>query len=344
MRRARNGGGGGWLPACRAVEVLLLSLLFKARFQAVCSQRRVTRACSGGEGRAAAWLGPPNGSDRALKGYRGAPSSVRVHPTNLAPLKGRKLGACTASRPAPGQFSHQQSISHWCLAAAGVWTPPLCAAQQTPCCRSVQRAASRSACLSGKPGHCHRRWCGAAAATPPAAAAAAAAATRRCSRVTPCSKASGGRRSRRQQTPCRTRYQVRGRPAAAAASVPPALLPPSLTDLPWCAAGLSKSVGRVPAGNNVILDTTSDEDKWRELDLQVRAGADYVPCGGKQRRQQRAPAPAAGRWSSAAVFLGAGGSGPGRPCFLSPALPGLQSASPAHHPPACCVLLACHTR
>ncbi|EFN55739.1 hypothetical protein CHLNCDRAFT_134074 [Chlorella variabilis] len=34
-------------------------------------------------------------------------------------------------------------------------------------------------------------------------------------------------------------------------------------------AGLSANVGRVPQGTNVILDTTSDEDKWRELDLQV---------------------------------------------------------------------------
>ncbi|PSC70289.1 alpha-acetolactate decarboxylase [Micractinium conductrix] len=34
-------------------------------------------------------------------------------------------------------------------------------------------------------------------------------------------------------------------------------------------AGLSAATGRVPQGNNVILDTTKDEDKWRELDLQV---------------------------------------------------------------------------
>ncbi|KAL4436759.1 hypothetical protein ABPG75_003898 [Micractinium tetrahymenae] len=34
-------------------------------------------------------------------------------------------------------------------------------------------------------------------------------------------------------------------------------------------AGISANVGRVPQGNNVILDTTNDEDKWRELDMQV---------------------------------------------------------------------------
>ncbi|KAI3425986.1 hypothetical protein D9Q98_007954 [Chlorella vulgaris] len=34
-------------------------------------------------------------------------------------------------------------------------------------------------------------------------------------------------------------------------------------------AGLSAAVGRVPSSNNVILDTTNDEDKWRELDAQV---------------------------------------------------------------------------
>ncbi|KAL4423278.1 hypothetical protein ABPG77_004547 [Micractinium sp. CCAP 211/92] len=33
--------------------------------------------------------------------------------------------------------------------------------------------------------------------------------------------------------------------------------------------GISANVGRVPQGNNVILDTTNDEDKWRELDMQV---------------------------------------------------------------------------
>lgn len=34
-------------------------------------------------------------------------------------------------------------------------------------------------------------------------------------------------------------------------------------------AGISANVGRVSQGNNVILDTTNDEDKWRELDMQV---------------------------------------------------------------------------
>ncbi len=38
-------------------------------------------------------------------------------------------------------------------------------------------------------------------------------------------------------------------------------------------AGISANVGRVPQGNNVILDTTNDEDKWRELDMQVRAAS-----------------------------------------------------------------------
>lgn len=48
-------------------------------------------------------------------------------------------------------------------------------------------------------------------------------------------------------------------------------------------AGISANVGRVPQGNNVILDTTNDEDKWRELDMQVRAA-----CGAC-REDRRAP-------------------------------------------------------
>jgi hypothetical protein len=71
MRRARNGGGGGWLPACRAVQVLLLSLVFKVALSSrLQGQRRVTGACSGGERRAAAWLGPPNELDSALEDGR----------------------------------------------------------------------------------------------------------------------------------------------------------------------------------------------------------------------------------------------------------------------------------
>lgn len=42
-----------------------------------------------------------------------------------------------------------------------------------------------------------------------------------------------------------------------------------MQDTLFSTAGLSAAVGRVPSSNNVILDTTNDEDKWRELDAQV---------------------------------------------------------------------------
>ncbi|PRW33933.1 hypothetical protein C2E21_7390 [Chlorella sorokiniana] len=46
--------------------------------------------------------------------------------------------------------------------------------------------------------------------------------------------------------------------------------PPTAADaLQNTLAAASSSIGRTSSSNNVILDTTSDESKWRELDLQV---------------------------------------------------------------------------
>lgn len=39
--------------------------------------------------------------------------------------------------------------------------------------------------------------------------------------------------------------------------------------VPPCHAAASSSIGRSSSSNNVIMDTTSDESKWRELDMQV---------------------------------------------------------------------------
>lgn len=47
--------------------------------------------------------------------------------------------------------------------------------------------------------------------------------------------------------------------------------PEPLPTLAVGCAGISANVGRVSQGNNVILDTTNDEDKWRELDMQVQS-------------------------------------------------------------------------
>lgn len=51
---------------------------------------------------------------------------------------------------------------------------------------------------------------------------------------------------------------------------------PSLLHPARLLAAASNAVGRTSTSNNVILDTTQDEGKWRELDMQVRVGVGDV--------------------------------------------------------------------
>lgn len=70
---------------------------------------------------------------------------------------------------------------------------------------------------------------------------------------------------------CMAQCHDRPPQAHATAAATPSVRPRSRSVPAAAPAGISANVGRVPQGNNVILDTTNDEDKWRELDMQVRA-------------------------------------------------------------------------